>query len=271
MRALYTAASGMIAQQMNVDAISNNLANVNTTAYKKDRVEFKDMLYDVEQKGGKAEDNGKPVNIQIGHGVIPVATLKSFKNGNMEPTENPLDLFIDGQGFFEVKGPGEQKLYTRDGSFKLGTNEDGSLKLVTAEGYAVLDSSDNEIIIEAKDPSKLVINENGIISYKDATGETVTAEQPIKLVKFMNPSGLESKGMNFYAQTDASGEATAQSEDEEATEGNNLLRQGFLETSNVQVVDEMVKLIIAQRAYEMNSKSVQAADEMLGMANNLRR
>lgn len=273
MRALYTAASGMIAQQMNVDAISNNLANVNTTSYKKSRVEFKDLFYETLQKAGSTEENGKPTNLQIGHGVMNVATQKLFNSGNPESTENPFDLFIEGEGFFTVKGPNDQIYYTRDGSFKLGTNEDGSLKLVNSEGYAVLDSSDNEVIIDAIEPSKVEISTDGIISYKDATGTKVSIEQPIKLVKFMNRAGLEAKGENLYVQTDASGEPISESEEteEEGTSTKSLIRQGFLETSNVQVVEEMVKLIVAQRAYEMNSKAVQASDEMLSMANNLRR
>lgn len=273
MRALYTAASGMKAQQMNVDVISNNLANLNTTAFKKDRVEFEDMLYETIQKGTAPENNGKPVNVQVGHGVMPSATLKTFTMGNVETTENPLDLLIDGEGFFTVKGPNEQIYYTRDGSFKLGATADGELKLVTKDGYSVLDASDNEIIISAKDPSKIVIDQGGLISYTDSTGADTTSEQPLKVVKFLNRAGLESKGLNLYVQTDASGEAISESEEEteEGTSGMSIIRQGFLETSNVQVVEEMVKLITAQRAYEVNSKSVQAADEMLGMANNLRR
>lgn len=273
MRALYTAASGMMAQQMNVDVISNNLANVNTTAYKKDRVEFKDMLYETLQKGGVPEEGGKPTNIQVGHGVLPSATLKNFTMGNVDPTENPLDLLIDGEGFFSVRGLNNQTFYTRDGSFKLGATEDGSLKLVTSSGYSVLDLSDNEIIIDTKDPSKITIEQDGSISYMDSEGNITSVEQPIKLVRFLNRAGLESKGSNLYIQTAASGEPISEAEEdlEEGASTNSILRQGFLETSNVQVVEEMVKLIVAQRSYEVNSKSVQAADEMLSMANNLRR
>lgn len=272
MRALYTAASGMVAQQMNVDVISNNLSNVNTTAFKKDRVEFKDMLYETIQKGGSPENNGKPVNIQVGHGVMPSATLKTFTAGNAQATENPLDLFIEGDAFFVIKGINDQIYYTRDGSFKLGMNEEGTLNLVTSDGYKVLDAGDNEIIIDTKDSKNISIDGNGLIGYLDSTGTIVSAEQPIKLVKFLNPAGLESKGMNLYIETVASGEAVAESEeDSEESSESSIIRQGFLETSNVQIVEEMVKLIVAQRAYEINSKAVQASDEMLGMANSLRR
>lgn len=272
MRALYTAASGMKAQQMNVDTISNNLANVNTTAYKKARVEFKDVLYQTIQKGVAPEDNGKPVSIQVGNGVMPSATLKSFAQGNVEATENPLDLLLDGVGFFAVKATNDQIFYTRDGSFKLGATEDGTLKLVTSEGYSVLDSGDNEIFVDVQDPTKVTISGDGVISYINSDGTTTSADAAIKVVDFMNRAGLDNKGMNLYVQTAASGEAISEEETDNAGMNvRSIIRQGFLETSNVQVVDEMVKLIVAQRSYEVNSKSVQAADEMLQMANSLRR
>lgn len=265
MRALWTAASGMTAQQLNVDVISNNLANVNTTAYKKERVEFKDLLYETMDRAYNLEGQGKPVNLQVGHGTTPVATLKSYTKGNQEKTENPLDFSIDGDGFFMVMGPKGQILYTRDGGFKTSITEEGQ-KITTSEGYAVLDENENEIILNI-DISKLNVGPDGALSYIDENGETVDLGQRLGLVKFQNRAGLENVGGNFYSQNSASGTAVADADLGERS----VITQGFLESSNVQVVEEMVKLIVAQRAYEVNSKAIQASDEMLSQANNLKR
>ena len=146
MRALWTAASGMIAQQLNVDVISNNLSNVNTTGFKKERVEFKDLLYETMDRASMLNGKGKPVNLQVGHGTMPVATYKNFSKGNFERTENQLDFAVDGEGFFVVKGPKGQNVYSRDGSFKIGVSEEGS-KITTSEGYSILDSEGNEIVV----------------------------------------------------------------------------------------------------------------------------
>lgn len=265
MRALWTAASGMTAQQLNVDVVSNNLANVNTTAYKKERVEFKDLLYETMDRAYNLNGQGKPVNLQVGHGTTPVATLKSYAKGNLEKTENPLDFAIDGDGFFMVMGPKGQTLYTRDGSFKTSVTEEGQ-KLTTADGYAVLDENENEIVFNIE-TSKLNVGPDGALSYIDETGTTVDLGQKLGLVKFPNRAGLENTGGNFYAQNSASGAPVADGELGEKS----VITQGFLESSNVQVVEEMVKLIVAQRAYEVNSKAIQASDEMLSQANNLKR
>lgn len=265
MRALWTAASGMMAQQLNVDVISNNLSNVNTTSFKKDRVEFKDLLYETMDRAYMLNGQGKPVNLQVGHGTTPVATYKNFSKGNFEKTENSLDFAIDGEGFFSVMGPKGQTVYTRDGNFKIGLSEEGN-KITTSEGYSVLDDEGNEIIINV-DMSKLRVGTDGSMQYIDETGVTVPLGQRIGLVKFPNRAGLESIGGNFYSSNSASGEPVR---DEELGE-KSVLAQGFIESSNVQVVEEMVKLIVAQRAYEVNSKAIQASDEMLGQANNLKR
>ena len=266
MRALWTAGSGMIAQQFNVDTISNNLANVNTTAYKKMRAEFKDLLYDTLERAYLLNNTGKPVNLQVGHGATVSATARSFAQGNFEKTDNPLDVAINGDAFFTVRGPKGDVIYTKDGSFKVTVTEEGK-KLTTSEGYYVLDDAGNDIIIDV-DLSKLKISENGDLSYfDDASGATVSLGQKIGLVQFPNVQGLENIGGNFYARTPAAGDPVNDSEQANRS----LLMQGFLESSNVQVVEEMVKLIVAQRAYEINSKAIQSADEMLGMANNLRR
>lgn len=266
MRALWTAGLGMTGQQFNVDVISNNLANVNTTSYKKERAEFKDLLYETMDRAYVLNDSGKPVNLQVGHGSTVVATVKDFSPGNFEKTDNPLDFAIDGNGFFMVKGPKGDIVYTKDGSFKLSVTEEGNM-LTTSEGYPVLDDTGSEIIFSVS-PSKLQISGDGELSYTDsATGTTVPLGQRIGLVQFPNVQGLESIGGNLYAMTSASGEPVNDMD----TDDRSVIMQSYLESSNVQVVEEMVKLIVAQRAYEINSKAVQSADEMLGIANNLRR
>jgi len=253
----------MAAQQFNLDNISNNLANVNTTGFKKNRVEFSDLLYETLQKGSAKDVDGKPVNIQVGHGVKYSSTSKIYSVGNMSQTQNPLDLAIDGDGFFKVLDAKGQAAYTRDGGLKISISGDVA-NLVTSEGF-VFQGPDGSIELPstAKD---INISSLGIISYKDETGASVEAGK-IGVYKFVNPAGLENVGFNLLKETEISGAATDTQND---GSGGNVL-QGYLEMSNVQVVEEMVKLIQAQRAYEINSKSIQTADEMLQTANNLRR
>ena len=267
MRALWTAGSGMIAQQFNVDVISNNLSNVNTTGYKTERAEFKDLLYETLDRASVLNGSGKPVNLQVGHGTKVVATVKNYAGGNVEKTENPLDFAIDGEGFFTVQGPKGDVAFTRDGSFKISIAEDGK-KLTTSEGYPVLDDTGNEIVLGPEvDVSKLTVGDDGALSYIDKTGVATSLDQKIGLVKFSNRYALESIGSNLLEKNSASGEPVNDAE----LGTKSIISQGFLESSNVQVVQEMVKLIIAQRAYEVNSKAIQSADEMLGQANNLKR
>lgn len=266
MRALWTASSGMTAQQFNVDVISNNLANVNTTAFKKDRIEFKDLLYETLDRARVLENGGKPVNLQVGHGTMVNATVKNFEKGNFERTDNPLDFAIDGDAFFMVRGPKGDILYTRDGSFKISITDEGK-KITTSDGYPLLDSMEDDIILDDVDISRLNVSETGELSYLDGDGITVPLGQKIGLTRFENRNGLESIGKNFYIPTAASGEPLVEEEEGDVS----LLYQRFLESSNVKVVEEMVKLIVAQRAYEINSKAIQSSDEMLGIANNLRR
>ncbi|MFZ5986990.1 MAG: flagellar basal-body rod protein FlgG [Bacillota bacterium] len=265
MRALWTAGSGMVAQQLNVDVISNNLSNVNTTGYKKERVEFKDMLYETLNRAYLLEGEGKPVNLQVGHGTAAVSTVRSFQIGNLEKTDNPLDFAIDGDGFFTVMGPKGDVVYTRDGSFKISISENGNM-LTTSDGYQVLDEAGAQIILDF-DISKLNVAPDGELSYLDENGITIPLGQKLGIVKFPNRYGLESIGSNLYVKNAASGEAVPDAE--LGTISN--IKQYFLESSNVQVVEEMVKLIVAQRAYEINSKAIQSADDMLGIANNLKR
>lgn len=266
-RCLWTAGQGMIAQQMNVDVISNNLANVNTTGFKKERLEFKDMLYETLSKAYFSETGSKPVALQIGLGVSPVATVKSYQTGNFEKTDNTLDFALDGEGFFTVKGPKGDTVYTKDGSFKLSMGEGGQ-KVTTSEGYPLLDSDGEEIVVDNITLSDLQVGTSGDLSFfnKD-TGSVESLNKKVGIVKFANKYGLESAGNNFLKATTASGASIADEELGTKT----TLNQGYLESSNVQVVEEMVKLIVAQRAYEINSKSIQTADEMLSTANNLKK
>lgn len=265
MRALWTAGSGMMAQQLNVDVISNNLANVNTVGFKKERAEFKDLLYETLDRANVLDGTGKPVNLQVGHGAMVTATVKNFSTGNLDRTENPLDFAIDGEGFFMVMGPKQQLVFTRDGGFKVTPSDTGK-KLTTSDGYPILDENGQEIYLDF-DISKMSVSEEGDISYIDEDGLVVPLGQRIGLFQFPNRAGLESIGSNFFVTTPGSGEPFLDSEGG----ARSAIRQRFIEGSNVQVVEEMVKLIVAQRAYEINSKAIQSSDDMLGIANNLRR
>jgi flagellar basal-body rod protein FlgG len=265
MRSLYTASSGMIGQQFNVDVISNNLANVNTVGYKKQRAEFKDLFYETLNRAQIMEGEGRPVNLQVGHGSTPFATVTSFNMGNFEKTDNALDFAIDGDAFFVIRGRNDVSHYTRDGSFKISISPEGR-KLSTSDGYSVLDETGNDIILDI-DINRLNVGPDGALSYLDANGAPVDLGQKIGLVKFPNRQGLENAGGNLYSPTAASGEAFPDNQEGSLS----TINQRFLESSNVQVVEEMVKLIVAQRAYEINSKAIQSSDEMLGMANSLRR
>jgi flagellar basal-body rod protein FlgG len=261
LRSLWTAATGMNAQQNNIDVISNNLANVNTTSFKKSRAEFQDLLYQTIRPAGVTNNLGSqyPTPIEIGHGVRLSATQKSFLQGEMVQTNNPLDVTIQGNGFFQVQLPNGEIAYTRDGSFKL----DGMGNMVTSEGYLM----EPEIAMPAE-ASNVVIRENGeVIVTIQGSADAETIGQ-IRLVKFINAAGLESIGKNLYKETEATGEVI---EGIPGYDGFGTLGQGMLESSNVKVVEEMINLIASQRAYEINSKAVQTADDMLGIANDLKR
>lgn len=266
MRALWTASSGMYGQQLNVDVISHNLANVNTNGYKKQRVEFKDLMYETLSMPDSIDGMGKPVSLQVGHGTAPVATYTSYSKGGLLETNNPLDLAIDGNGFFAVRHDTGRTMYTKDGSFKLSM-ENGEAKLVTSEGFHVLDDTDSEIILTDINLENLNIDSMGNIKFLDEEGGVQSTGQKLKIVRFPNTAGLLKVGPNLVKETVSSGEAV----EESMLQVKSDIKQGFIETSNVQVVEEMVKLITAQRAYEINSKSIQTADDMLSLANNLRR
>ncbi|MCK8816383.1 flagellar basal-body rod protein FlgG [Natroniella sulfidigena] len=260
-RSLSSSASGMKAQQLNMDTISNNLSNVNTSGFKKSRVGFQDLMYQTMRTAGTPNNQGSeiPTGIQVGHGVRPGATQKLFSEGSLKGTENPLDLAIEGPGFFEVMMPDGTSGYTRDGSFNLDSNG----QVVTSDGYLL--QPPINIPAEATDIS---INDEGVVTYLEPGDEEPQEAGQIELVNFSNPAGLESVGQNLYQETAASGQAMFGLAGQD---GFGRIAQGFLEESNVQVVDEMVDMISAQRAYETNSKAIQASDEMLQQANNLRR
>lgn len=284
LRSLWTGASGMIAQQTNVDTISNNLANVNTVGYKKETVEFRSLLYQKLQTE-TTDNNGdpKPVIGQVGSGVRTGAITSRFKQGNMTATENPFDLAIDGEGFFALRTPNGETAYTRNGSLLFAIDSNG-LALTNSEGYPMLDVDGNPIVLSAQtDVTKLSVDETGRI-YEEVRAEVPEGEgnadttntykterilrAQLGIVQFNNPSGLMKISGSLYQESMASGEPRM-----EVTDGalkRSTIRSGYLEASNVQTVDEIVNLIVAQRAYEMNSKVITASDQMLQQANNLR-
>jgi flagellar basal-body rod protein FlgG len=271
MRSLWTAASGMIAQQLQVDNISNNLANINTTGYKKERIEFKTLLYETMKRADldPANRTGSPVNLQVGHGVRPIAMTRIFAMGNLQRTDNAQDFAIEGRGFFTVSLGDDVVKYTKDGAFKLSPMQDGNM-LVTSEGYPIL-SADDEPIIFPPDVqmSTVTVDERGNFYYVDAEQTMQSMGFQIKLVQFANEQGLEGIGRNLLTETPASGPPLSEP-DGDVVEYSRVM-QGVLEMSNVQAAEEMVNLIIAQRAYDLNSKAITTSDDMLQTANNLKR
>ena len=269
MRSLWTAASGMITQQTNVDTISNNLANINTTGFKKESVEFKSLLYQtIQEQATDRTGNPKPTGNQVGLGVRNSAITSQYSQGPMNETGNNFDFAIEGKGFFMVQTQDGSVAYTRNGSFRLANGVDG-FTLTNSAGNPVLNVLGEPMVIdEAYDPSEITINDNGEFCYPDETGMPVPIGVGIGIVQFNNPTGLEKLSNSLLKATDASGEARL--ELEEPTLKKSKLHQRYLEGSNVQAVDEIVNLIVAQRAYEMNSKVITASDSMLQQANNLR-
>ncbi len=272
MRSLWTAASGMTTQQMNVDTISNNLANVNTFGYKKERLEFKSLLYDTLQRAtlDPANQTGRPVNLQVGHGVRPVATARTFTRGNTQKTDNQLDFAIQGDGFFVVRLDDETVAYTKDGSFKMNVIEDGSFTIVTSEGYQVLGIDEEPITVPAGvSIADISVSSIGEVGYTNTDNEFIELGTQFDIVQFTNQQGLEAIGKNLFASTITSGEPIRESDGDVAHIS--TITQGEIELANVSVAEEMVNLIVAQRAYELNSKAIQTSDDMLGLANNLKR
>lgn len=263
MRALWSAASGMMNIQMSIDNISNNLANVNTVGFKKQRTEFKDLLYEKLRVMDNTDSFGHPVGIEIGHGVRISATVRSFTQGSLMQTDNDLDLAISGKGFFAVVDENGNERYTKDGSFKISVDGD-TARVTTSDGYYV-QGVDGDIELGG-DISEIGVDKAGVITVKREGSDIFEELTSLRLVSFTNAAGLEALGNNLYSSSVASGDAI-NIEDGSGIE----VSQGFLEMSNVQVVEEMINLISAQRAYEINSKAIQTSDQMLELANNLRR
>jgi flagellar basal-body rod protein FlgG len=257
LRALYSSAAGMQSQQLNLDVIANNLANVNTTGYKRTKIEFQDLLYQTERPAGAEAGAGNqlPTGLQVGHGSRPVATSRIFSTGELTQTGEKLDVAIQGDGFFEVQMPDGTRAYTRDGALK--TAADG--RITTSDGL-VVQSGFQPVPVGTTSVS---ISPTGEVTMTGANG---SQNFRVQLARFSNPAGLESIGRNLFRETQASGVAELGNPGEN---GFGELAQGYLEMSNVKVVEEMVSMIVAQRAYEVNSKAVQAADEMMQMSSNL--
>ncbi len=260
-RALRTAATGMFGQQLNVDLIANNLANVNTTGFKKSRPEFQDLMYQT-LKASEISENPNiqsATEIQVGNGTIPVATPKSFAQGDIQPTNNPLDVAIQGDGFIQVRRTDGTIAYTRDGSFKVS----GEGMLVTSQGNIIEPG-----LTFPADTTSIDIGKDGTINATVAGQSSPTKVGQLEMAKFVNPVGLKPIGGNLYTETPASGKSILGTA---GSEGFGELMPGSLEASNVDVVEEMVSMIVAQRAYEINSKTIQTVQDMLTMANNLQR
>jgi flagellar basal-body rod protein FlgG len=260
-RALYTAATGMNAQDINVATISNNIANVNSTGYKKSRAEFQDLMYQNLRLVGTLSPNGNqvPTGSQVGLGTKLGSVAKIYTQGDFIQTQNQLDSAITGKGFFQIALPDGTIAYTRAGSFKM--NNTG--QVVTADGLPL-----EPAITIPQDALQISIDENGSVSVTQPGAVAPTVLGTIQLATFQNQAGLQAIGNNAFQQTDASGAPTVGNPN---SDDRGKTQQGFLEMSNVSVVEEMVNLISAQRAYEMNSRTVQTADEMLQTANNMKR
>ncbi|MBI5837367.1 MAG: flagellar basal-body rod protein FlgG [Candidatus Eisenbacteria bacterium] len=261
-RAMRTAASGMQAQQTYVDSIAHNLANVNTTGYKKSRVQFQDLLYQtVKPAAGGAPGTAQqtPVAMQIGHGTRLVGSPKIFAQGDSQTTGNPLDLLIEGDGFLQFTRPDGITVYSRDGSLRL--DEEG--RLVNAEGLPM----QPEITIPSE-ATAVQISKDGTVAVTVPGSNQPQRVGQMEMARFINEAGLSSEGGNLYAATSSSGQPVT---GVPGQTGLGSIQQGFLERSNVEVVEEMVDMIVAQRAYEVNAKSIQTSDEMMAQANNIRR
>ncbi|MGA7144651.1 MAG: flagellar basal-body rod protein FlgG [Desulfobacterales bacterium] len=259
LRGLWSAASGMAAQKLNIDVIANNLANVNTAGFKKSRTDFQDLMYQTVNEAGSETSTGEqvPVGIQVGMGTMPVDVHKVFIQGDFQETKNELDMAIEGKGFFKVLS-GTDERYTRAGNFKLDSNGN----IVTPSG----DKLQPEMTVPA-DTVSIKIDSDGTVTAFDPQGSG-SALGTIEMYSFPNPAGLYSCGHNLYQSTDASGDAVSGTA---GSEGMGTITQGSLEVSNVDVVQEMVDMIMAQRAYEINSKAIKTADDMMSIVNNISR
>jgi flagellar basal-body rod protein FlgG len=253
MRSLWIAKTGLEAQQTQMDVISNNLANVGTNGFKRSRAVFEDLMYQtIRQPGASTSEQSQlPSGLQLGTGVKPVATERIHMQGNLKQTSNPTDLAIQGQGFLQVQMPDGSTAYTRDGTLQV----DSQGRLVTSSGFPL-----NPPVTIPPNATSVAIGRDGTVSITQTGSSTSTQIGSIQLATFSNPTGLLSAGENLFAETNASGQAQTATP---GTNGAGTLAQGYVETSNVSVVEELVNMIQAQRAYEINSKAIQASDQML--------
>ena len=261
-RALYSAGSGMAAQQMNIDNIAHNLANANTVGFKMRRAQFQDLLYQnfIQPGAAAGSQTVVPTGLQLGLGTRPSSNEIVFSQGNFQATDNPLDVVIQGRGFFQVRRPSGELAYTRSGEFHL--DRDGNL--VTSDG----DALEPQIAIPPQAQS-ITIAQDGTVSYTQPGQTSSQIAGQIQIANFANPAGLNSIGSSLFTPTDASGEATVGIPG--GQDGMGTLLQGYVEQSNVSVVEEFINMIVSQRAYEANSKVVKAADDMYSQVNNLTR
>ena len=260
-RALWTSGTGMNVQQVNLDVIANNIANVNTVGYKKSRADFQDLIYQTIRLQGTKNDAGNqiPTGIQIGHGAMLSAVQKVFIQGDFQQTDNETDIAIEGSGFMQITMPDGTLAYTRAGALK----KDSEGRLCTSDGYLITPN-----ITIPNNTVKTAVGADGTVSVQTQGQSALQQIGKIELASFPNATGLTAIGKSLFQQTDASGAPVL---GQPGTNGMGTLLQGFLEMSNVNIMQEMINLIIGQRAYEVNSKAIQAADEMLQMANNVRR
>lgn len=260
-RALFTATSGMQAETLNIDVIANNLANISTTGFKKSRTEFQDLIYQtLREPGARSTISTEiPSGVQVGLGVKPVAVNRIFSQGNFKHTGNPLDMVIEGDGFFQVNMPDGTIAYTRSGSYSL----DSTGRIVTNDGYPM----EPALTIPA-DATSITVGSDGTVSIVRPGETTATEVGTIQLAKFINPAGLKSMGKNLFMNTQSSGDPI---QGTPGLQGFGTITQGFQEMSNVDIVEELVEMIVAQRSYETNARSIRASDEMLNRAINLGR
>lgn len=258
-RSLWIAKTGLDAQQTQLDVISNNLANVSTNGFKRARAVFEDLLYQTMRQPGaqSSQQTTIPSGLQLGTGVKPVATEKIFTQGSLTQTSNPLDLAINGQGFFQIQMPDGTLSYTRDGSFQ----KDSTGLVVTSSGYPL-----SPALTIPANATSVTVGRDGVVSVMQAGTTAPTQVGTIQLAAFVNPGGLQSTGENLFIETASSGTPTPNTP---GTNGTGLLNQGYVETSNVNVAEELVNMIQTQRAYEINSKAITTSDQMLAKLSQL--
>lgn len=261
MQSLYTASTGMLGMQTQIDTTANNIANVNTIGFKKSRAEFADLMYHVMEYAGTAtsDTTQSPTGIEVGLGVRPTAVNKIFSEGSLKQTDNQLDLSITGRGFFKLLLPDGTEVYSRNGAFKIDKNG----TIVNSDGYTL-----SPQIVIPPDATNVSIGTDGTVTVIQPGQTQATAVGNITTTTFINPAGLHSVGDNLYIETDSSG---APVEGTPGQDGSGVLRQGFVELSNVELVVELTDLITGQRAYDANSKIITTSDEMLQTTNNLKR